>query len=475
MWMQMIEQPNFKLKPDLYGFIFDHLLPSVLKEGVRKEALKALKLTLPLLQNKEYGEHPKYKEFLDKCLKDYMPQVKTGIDTIPEWAQIWCFYLSVVRKDMARSVQINAFLSVAEAGFRSSNIDMRTKSFVCWRKLIEIYASEGQLQHKKRVKLISVPLQTTASKNLDLATAKFDCWWFLINNILPEASDEHYNCLIQFLSFCFGPLLERPLDGLANNSTVVSPGKLYNELKLTVIVALIRILGPSLPLITTLKLTHQMDDLARKFDPQKIFPRCRREVIYCCAEATALVYSVQRLTSDQQLQLTKNIWDNLLALIQHDEKLIKDMLLVIDAVKAIASLGSDPSRKGLHSCIPTIFASIKAAKFSPKGAQLVTEFSLHILTGLSATTKVMDKVAIEKAFDDLIIANYQTIHLLDNKVNFVGAMVKEVMKDSKRSSFIMWSLVWKKLLAPLEKTQATRAEFVKYGLENHFNQMVRLS
>lgn len=472
MWLKIIETPDFRLKPDHFDFIFTCLLPSTLKPQLRRDAIKALNQTVPLLQKLDYRGHPRYKEFLEKSISTYMPKVKEDIEKIPEWAHIWCLFLTVVRNDMARSIQINAFLSVAESGFRSSNIEMRTKSFVCWRKLIEIYASEGQLQHRKRVRLIAVPLQTTASKNLDLATAKFGCWWYLINSISPEASEDHTKCFIHFLNFCFGPLNDLPLEGYFKNSTAVSPGKLYNELKLTVIVALIRVLGPSIPLIGTLKLDRPMDDLDAQFNAAKVYPICRREIIHCCAEATILVYSLRKLTSETQLAITKNIWDNLFALIKHDDKLTKGIVLVIAAVTAIINISSDPQHKAISPCIPMIFEAIKAAKFSLKGAQMLTEFSLNIVTGLNAATKAMERPVIEKYFDALVVANFQTIHMLDNKVHFVVALAKEVMNLQKKGSFVIWSLVWTKVICVLDKSISIQPEFVKFGLENHFNEMV---
>lgn len=472
MWLQLIETPDFRLKPDHFSFIFTCLLPSALKPELRLNAIKGLNVTVPLLQDMEYRNHPKYKEFLEKSISTYMPKVKEEIDKIPEWALIWCLFLTVVRNDMARSIQINAFLSVAESGFRSSNIEMRTKSFRCWRKLIEIYASEGQLQHRKRVRLIAVPLQTTASKSLDLATAKFGCWWYLVNSISPEASEDHTKCFIHFLNFCFGPLNDLPLEGYIKNSTAVSPGKLYNELKLTVIVALIRVLGPSIPLIGTLKLDRPMDDLKAQFSAAKVFPICRREIIHCCAEATILLYSLRKLPSETQSAITKNIWDNLFALIKHDDKLTKSIVLVMAAVTAMVNISRDPQHRAIAPCIPTVFEAIKAAKFSLKGAQVLTEFSLNMLTGLNAATKAMERRAIEEYFDALVVAHFQTIHMLDNKVLFVVALAKEVMSLQKKSSFVIWSLVWTKVVCVLEKSIPIQAEFVKFGLENHFNEMV---
>lgn len=471
-----MELPEFKLKPEHLDFVFSHLLPCALHkdESVRNEALKALKNTVPMLQQLDYRENLKYKEFLTKSVSDYMPKLKVEIDKNTDWALIWCLYLTAIQKDMARSIQINAFLSVAEAGFRSSNIEMRTKSFLCWRKLIEIFANEGQLQHTKRVKLITVPLQTTASKNVDLATAKFNCWWYLVNSISTEMCDDPTKCFVHFLNFCFGPLQELPLASYAKNSSAVSPGKLYTEMRLTVIVALIRILGPAAPVVGTLKLERQMDDLTSKLNMSKVFTFCRKEIIHSCAEATVLVYNVNRLSSDKQQALTKNIWENLFALVKQDDKMMKSLILTVEAIKAIVNTCMDPSRKGLRAALPIIFEAVHTAKFNlKKGAQLLTEFALHMVAGLNAAAiKAMDRPAVDKCFQELIVEHYKTIILLDNKINFVTALAKEVMKEKTESSFVVWSLVWSGLIRKVEKVMPIQMEFLKYGLENHFNEMV---
>lgn len=470
MWSKIIETADFKLKADHFDFVFTHLLPSALNQNARPETLKAIKDTVVLLQNADYRSHPKYKEFLEKSISDYMPTLKEQIEKMPDWSLIWCSYLTVVRKDMARSIQINAFLSVAESGFRSSNIEMRTKSFVCWRKLIEIFAAEGQLLHMKRVRLITVPLQTTASKNLDLATAKFNCWWYLVNHINPEASDDHAKCFIHFLSFCFGPLNDLPLQGYVKNSSAVSPGKLYNELRLTVVAALILILGPPNPLISNLKLERPIDDLKPQLNPNKVFPICRREIIYCCAEATVLVYTLPKMTGQEHAQLTMKIWDNLFAMIKQDDQLTKGLILAMEAITAIVNLCGESQRRGLSASIPVIYGAIKDAKLSLKGAQLLTEFCKIVVGGLTTAAAVVEKAVIEKYFKELIMDNYQTIILFDNKVNFVTAITKELMQDKKRSSFVMWQLVWSKLLRNMDRSQPM--DFLKFGLENHFNEMV---
>lgn len=477
MWAKVMECPDFKLKPDHLDFIFTHLLPSALHkdESVRNEALKALKETVPLLQKLEYRNHPKYKEFVTQSVSDYMPRLKGEIERNPEWALIWCLYLTVNQKDMARSIQINAFLSVAEAGFRSSNIEMRTKSFLCWRKLIEIFANEGQLQHTKRVKLITVPLQTTASKNVDLATAKFACWWYLVNSISTEMCEDPTRCFVHFLNFCFGPLGELPLVSYVKNSAAVSPGKLYAEMKLTVVVALVRIMGPASPATAAMRLERQMDDLRPKLNMSKVFTMCRREIIHSCAEATVLVFSVYKLGMDKQLALTKNIWENLFGLIKQDDKMMKSLILTMEAIKGIVHICTDPQRRALSAAIPIVFEAITAAQFNlKKGAQLLTEFCLIMIGGLSAASRVAEKAAIEKCFQELVVAHYKTIILLDNKVNFVTALAKQVQKETtSEGSFVMWSLVWWNLVCKLEKNLPILLDFLKYGLENHFNELVR--
>lgn len=472
MWTKVIESPQFQLKPGHFGFFFRELLPSALNESVRMEAIRAIKATVPHLHTLDYRNDVNYKAFLDKSITEYMPKLKADIENIQEWATIWCLYLTVVRKDMARSIQINAFLSVAESGFRSNNIEMRTKSFVCWRKLIEIFASEGQL-HNKRVRLITVPLQTTASKTVELATAKFSCWWYLVNSICPDSSEDHTKCFNSFLNFCFGPLNGIPLDGYVKSSTAVSPGKLYTELKLTVIVALIRIIGPANSEVLSLKLDRPMDDLKPVLNPGKVFPLCRRELVHCCAEATVLTYSVAKLTKAKQAVLTKNIWDNLFAMVKLDDKITKTTILIEEAVCVIIQLSSDPPRKALSHCIPVFFQAARDAKFNLKGAHTLTEFSLSMFRTLIAATKVLEDDTVEQCFNDYIDSSFKGIILLDNKINFVAALAKELMQDKAKSNFTIWSLMWSKLLCGLDKGIPIHMEFLQFGLENYFNDLVR--
>lgn len=477
MWSQFLKLGS-PLKPDHIEFIFTNLLPAAMHKdpNIRSGALKVIKETLPVLQKTEYRSHPGYQKFLKNVIGEFMPKVKGEIETNPDWHSIWSYYLTVTQKDMARTTQINTFLSVAEQGFRSNNSDTRVKSFQCWHKLIEVFSNEGQLIATKRLKLITLPLIATASRNVELAIAKFSCWWYLINNVKTENCEEPSICFFHFLNFCFGPLNGKPLASYEpmSSTQAVSPGKLYAEMRLPVVVALIKLLGNGSPLIHTLNLKMDLK-IVRQLDINKVYVGSRQEIVNSCAEATVLVYRVYNLTADQQVSLTRNIWTNLFAIFHHDDKILKSIILTMDALRALVETSADPERKPIRAAIQIILETFIAAQFDlKKGADFQIEFSRLILRGLVDASSVMDKSTIENTFRKLVAGVFNNMILLDNKMNFVAVLGKCLMEAKPtKCDFTLWSLFWGEVVIKLEQLHPLHLELLEFALQNYFNKMVR--
>lgn len=428
-------------------------------------------MTQPLLQKSDYRGHNAYKTFVEKSIVKYMPNLKTEIETNPDWPFIWCAVLSIIQKDMVRSIQINAFLSVAEAGFRSNVCEIRVKSFHCWRHLIEIFAAEGQLAAIKRLKLITVPLTATASKNLDLAKAKFGCWINLIRNISTDMCEDPNMCFVHFLSFCFGPLGDQPLGSYVKSLSSVSPGKLYTEMRLPVVIALIKLLGRTDPLVDTLPLDITLEQ--PKLDIAKVYLKCRREIIHSCAEATVLIYNVYNLTVDKQAALTKNLWVNLFALMKQDDKLMKSMLMLTESLKAIATLSNDRERSGLRDSLPIILDALVAADFNLRnGDSMQSSFALYMLDVLNVMMTVMEQNKLEMFFIHLVSSQFDSLTLTDSKVGFVTGF-SPLLKSADKCSYLIWKLFWTKVIVKMDKPHSFQMAFLQFGLENYFNGMVR--
>lgn len=477
MWNQILkfEEKSLKLKPQTVEFVFTYMLPTVLHKDpvIRGKALKAVKDTLPLLLQSDYRSNPAYQSFLKNSIADHMPKLKNEIDSNTDWPTIWCYYLTVIQKDMVRSTQINTFLSVAEQGFRSSNSDVRTKSFQCWQKLMEIFANEGQLQAPKRLKLIVLPLVATASRNVELATAKFSCWWYLINNVSTENCEDIQMCFLPFLNFCFGPLNDTPLSSYASPAQALSPGKLYEQMRLPVIVALIKVLGEAYPVVYELKMNMELE-MKMQMDIGKVFAKSRRELVHCCAEATVLIYSAYTVTARQQGALIRNVWQNLFALFKQDDQLTKSIILTMGALKALVQLCSDKERKAIRPAVQIVFETLAGANFHlKKGAEFQIDYGRQMLEGLIYAAPLMDK-AESKAnlFKKFITDNFNGMILADNRANFVNVLGKVLIEDvPTECDFPMWCMVWD-MVIKLDKIHPMQLQLIQFGLEKFFNNMV---
>lgn len=474
MWNEILRLEK-TLKPDHVEFVFTYMLPTVLHKDpvIRGKALKAVKDTLPLLLQSDYRSSPAYQAFLKNSIADHMPKLKNDIDSNADWPTIWCYYLTVIQKDMVRSTQINTFLSVAEQGFRSTNSEIRTKSFQCWQKLMEIFANEGQLQAPKRLKLIVLPLVATASRNVELATAKFSCWWYLMNNVSTENCEDIQMCFVPFLNFCFGPLNDIPLSSYVSPAQALSPGKLYEQMRLPVAVALIKLLGPAYPVVDELNLKMELDTKLQ-LDINKVFAKGRRELIHCCTEATVLVYSTYSVTARQQNALIRNLWQNLFAIFKKDDQLTKSIILTMGALKALVELCSDKERKSLCPSVYIVFDTLAGANFHmKKGAEFQIEHGRQMLKGLLHAAPVMDNKEKEALFKRFIVENFNSMILSDNKANFVNVVGKVLIEEAAAEcDFPMWCIVWKSMVMKLDKLHPMQLQLLKFGLEKFFNKMV---
>lgn len=472
LWIELCKPDQFTLEQEHKAFIFTHLLPTVLSKDANNQsaAIKAAKLTLPILLTSEYRSSAEYKKFLSSVITEYMPRLRADLEEIHDWAHIWCLFLMVCQKDVAKSIQINAFLAVAESGFRSPLIANRTKSFVCWRKLIEVFGSEGQLLYPKKIKLIIMPLTATPSKTPELASAKFDCWIYLINHISTDLCVDPHLCLIPYLLFCFGPIGDTPLLGHKQNLPATYPGKLYVEIRLPVVLALITLLGPPTLSIQALIKERKLPETRPSMDMVRCFPNCRSEIIYSCAEATILIYNVHNISLNQQAALTRNLWENLFALIDTEDQLLKAMVLVLESVQALIQLlnTSSPAHK---MAIPIIMRSLAVSPLAKKsrGVDTITDYSVMVMRLLIAAHKLINNQILEENFNAIML-NFEKIVLNTNKLAFLNGLCAEVMKvPGSNNDFRIWTMVWQEFLV---HAQEIPLKFLAYGLEEHFEQMV---
>lgn len=438
--------------------------------NIQRAAIRAAKLTIPLLLSSEYRNMAEYKKFLSNVIIEYMPLLKSQLESINDWAHIWCLFLLVCQKDVAKSVQVNAFLAVAESGFRSPNIANRTKSFVCWRKLIEVFGNEGQLLYPKKIKLIIMPLTATPSKTQELASAKFDCWAYLMNHISTGLCEDPLLCFTPFLQFCFGPIGDTPLVSYKQNLPATYPGKLYTELRLPVVLVLINLLGPLNELTASLMRDRNLPYNRPALDIVKAFSYCRMEIVYSCAEATMLIYAAHNLTPHLQTVLTRNLWMNLFQLFNSDDQLLKSQILVVESVTAIVRT---PAMNPNHSvAIPIIVRCLIApVSASNRSVETLIEYSAMLVKLMIVCKNQLTDQLLDECFKSLQLT-YHKIVLATNKTAFIDRLCKEVIRTTGCFNDLrIWLRVWRNFAVHLEEIPSV---YLNYGLQEFFDGMVSI-
>ncbi|KAM7344307.1 rap1 interacting factor 1 isoform 2-T2 [Cochliomyia hominivorax] len=152
------------------------------------------------------------------------------------WYRVWGYMIRILDKELLKGAStINAFLSIVELGFRSTDNTIRAESFLCWRLLIEIFAKYDELSSPKRLKLICIPLKSSQSKSAQAAEVKLRVWWYLLT-CFGNKLVQHFETVVEpFLVFCFG--------GGNSGKTVISAAQQYEMVKELAIPCLIKMLS----------------------------------------------------------------------------------------------------------------------------------------------------------------------------------------------------------------------------------------
>lgn len=459
-------------------FIFKNLMPELfhVNEAIRKSAQRALSTTIPLLLSMDYRKDPDYVGYKTDIFDMYAVKLRDGLKEMPEWHLIWCDLFTIIQKDVARSLSINPFLSVVEHGFRSTAED-QAKSFHCWLHLIKFFKQEGQLEQKKRVKLIGMPLSATPARNLELAVSKFRCWWYLICHVGSEMCRDPKICLDPFLVFCFGPLTHVPLNSYTNQSIAVSPGKLYGEMNMAVVLALILLMGQLDEDLEVLRTKTIVDAYDKKLDLSGILPQCRQRLVHCCGEATVLMAHLE-LTVDMQLRIVTNIWRNLFELTK-SEGTLRSFELIIEMISALIQLSNNEVHAEIKPTIGHVFRSLIQTPIYPFGIRgegfvVVQQAAFQLMDVLQQTDQSMlDEASFTNVLDTLILPPYKAIILAENRLKFVSELCSAYVKvEVGPRNFEVWKYAWINMVRDLNVADDFQFDFLKNSLGLHFEVMV---
>lgn len=484
LWNEMCQE-EFELKIEHINFIFETILPVLFHtdNAVKAAAFKAFQSSIKHLAHTDYRHTPNYNKFVKNICEELAPKLKNEmLADSKHWHEIWCLLLELIQQDVSKSIMINSFLNVAEAGFRNPDSTIRTKQFICWRKLIEIFAKEGQLRHWKRVKLSVTPLAATPSKTLEMAVEKFKCWWYLINNISHDMCKDPSLCLEPFLVFCFGPFSDIPLFSYTRNFELVSPGKMYSELSITVVVALISLLGKLKQTTVIISRNTLVENFGEtKLNLAPVYVDCRRPLIHSCAEATVLI------AINNEPSLTRNLWLNLFSIIRtSNEGTENSFTLIMESIEAMLNLSNSEE---LYMCLKpvlgTVFDVIRQNPIFPFGIKgdgvgVLSKAVAYLLNVLQQTNSgVMSDELLDRFMTDFILPNFQKIAVEDNKLAFVKDVCRKyceisIGEKNCERNYTIHKFIFNNLVLKINKGSEFVIDFLAYGLKFHYTNMVSL-
>lgn len=202
-----------RFSDDIVVFWLETILPLVFDSEpttVQKNAITALELAIKRidLTDLQTSNPVDYEKIKTKLLNDYPKELHSIRNSVnSNWFKIWCILAKLSEKFLiGNASSINTYLAVVEAAFRSSNFQIRSEAFHCWRTLTEIFVKYNELRSQKRIRLLSIPLKTSHCKTVQSAANKIHTWWYLISNMADQL--ETYNDLLfrTFMISSFGDL-----------------------------------------------------------------------------------------------------------------------------------------------------------------------------------------------------------------------------------------------------------------------------
>ncbi|XP_043210119.1 telomere-associated protein RIF1-like [Amphibalanus amphitrite] len=146
----------------------------------------------------------------------YLAQLQEAV-TRPECGAqaltAWALLVDCLGARLQSTALINQVLQVIQAPFRSNNNELRRRSFVAWRSMVNNFLASGRLhENPKRLKLLITPLTQGNTGRPAVAVEKFRVWWTLLAGLGPHLSATFDTTTEPFLRFCFVPADK----GLAN-------------------------------------------------------------------------------------------------------------------------------------------------------------------------------------------------------------------------------------------------------------------
>lgn len=252
------------------------------------------------------------------------------------WQELYCFWIRILLekiitiKEMAL---INNLLKVVQDGLKQSNFHTRAQCFQCWTVLMKILVAEkGLLGDKIQWSAIPLIYTTNLNFNVQLAEARFSTWWYFLCHTKGNIQKLSSRYISPFLHFCFWPY--RTCQENEGNQQLM-PGKMVPDLHGKVVCALIHLLGVAGDATRALreKYPDDFEGTAECIIDKQMFKDIPFEIIQSCQEATFLLQSLQGQTDEPQ-SLCRNLWQNLMLLIDDTLKCVRLLCDVLDVFRA---------------------------------------------------------------------------------------------------------------------------------------------
>lgn len=224
---------------EMIEFWLSDILPLMFDtdRAIQTKAVEAFEQGLASMDIKTIHSSKQWNALKSAMSTQHAPKIhKLREERNRHWHRVWGYMIRILDKELLKGAStINAFLSIVELGFRSTDNTIRAESFLCWRLLIEIFAKYDELSSPKRLKLICIPLKSSQSKSAQAAEVKLRVWWYLIT-CFGDKLMQHFETVVEpFLVFCFG--------GANSAKPVVSAVQQYEVVRELAIPCLIKMLS----------------------------------------------------------------------------------------------------------------------------------------------------------------------------------------------------------------------------------------